>query len=126
MQGIHGGYTPVIYGLANYGSNVYGVNARNNKGLRAPLVAPRSLLPIGLPLVATGARTSVKMAIPDERFGEIIGLGGRTIIEIQQMHGSGHNPQGEGNTISSCLRFLVSNAAAGSIIGKGGSTVSDP
>jgi len=31
----------------------------------------------------------------------------------------------EGSKTSSCLRFLVSNAAAGSVIGKGGATVSD-
>jgi RNA-binding protein Nova len=31
----------------------------------------------------------------------------------------------DGSKTSSCLRLLVSNAAAGSVIGKGGATVSD-
>jgi len=100
MQGIPGGYTPVGYGLPNYGSSVYGVNARNNKGLMAPLVAPRSPLPIGLPLVATGAYTSVKMAVPDERVGAIVGRGGRTIIEIQQVSGAKIKISDRGDFIS--------------------------
>jgi hypothetical protein len=52
----------------------------------APLVAMRSPLPIGVPLVASGALTSVKMAVPDDRVGVIVGRAGRTILDIQQVN----------------------------------------
>lgn len=100
MQGIPGGYTPVGYGLPNYGSSVYGVNARNNKGMIPPLVALRSPLPVGLPLVPGGAHTSFKMAVPDERVGAIVGRGGRTILEIQQVSGAKIKISDRGDFIS--------------------------
>lgn len=100
LQGIPGGYTPVGYGLPNYGSSVYGVNSRNNKGLMAPLVALRSPLPIGVPLVATGTHTSFNMAVPDERVGVIVGRAGRTILEIQQVSGAKIKISDRGDFIS--------------------------
>ncbi|XP_057860475.1 protein BTR1 isoform X1 [Cryptomeria japonica] len=90
MQGIPSGYAPIAYGVANYGPTVFGGHLRNNKGLMAPLVPLRSPMPVRLPVLPTtnSTHTLVKMQVPDERVGAIVGRGGKTILEIQQISGA--------------------------------------
>uniref|UniRef100_A0A0C9QNP6 TSA: Wollemia nobilis Ref_Wollemi_Transcript_15816_1716 transcribed RNA sequence n=1 Tax=Wollemia nobilis TaxID=56998 RepID=A0A0C9QNP6_9CONI len=100
MQAIPSGYAPIAYGVTNYGAPVYGSHLRNNKGLMAPLVPLRSPVPVGLPVLPASTHTSIKLAVPDERVGAIVGRGGKTILEIQQISGAKIKISDRGDFIS--------------------------
>lgn len=94
MQRFQGPYpptatiAPISYGVNPYGS--YGVNNNfHTKGVMAPLVAvPASPVQLSLPVVpASPQNTSITIAVPDECVGIIVGRGGKTISDIQQMSG---------------------------------------
>eukprot|EP01018_Ginkgo_biloba_P020356 Gb_41492 [translate_table: standard] len=101
LQGLPAGYSPIGYGLTNYGSTGIGSNFRSNKGMMAPLITLRSAMPVGIPVLQTNTHsTSLTMAVPDERVGAIVGRGGRTIIEIQQVSGARIKISDRGDFIS--------------------------
>lgn len=74
----------ITYGVPSYG--FYGASG-HGKGQLAPYVGA----PVPVPLPAGSSTSpmgeSVMMAVPDERIGIIVGRGGKTISDIQQISG---------------------------------------
>lgn len=92
--------TPISYGLSPYGS--YGINTTlQAKDVMIPLVVQAAPLQLSFPIVPVGIpATSITIPVPDEYVGIMIGRGGKTISNIQQMSGTWINISCRGDFVA--------------------------